>query len=333
MTWHRKSPRLSDYDYALEGAYFVTVCVQGRLYLFGEIVDGNMRLNPAGQMIVKWWRELERKFPSMKIDEYFVVMPNHFHGIVWVPEEEPCSKPNPVTSPANSLLPLPKGGHTGPPLQRIVQWFKTMTTNNYIHGVKEHGWQPFKGILWQRSFYDHVIRDEASLNRIREYISTNPLRWDLDRENPRSRGSDEFDRWLTTCKTRPIAATRRGGPVCPPSGPRRQLGDQGEDLAAAALKKQGYKILERNYVTPLGEIDLIARQGKTVVVVEVKTRRGSSFGAPQDSVHPGKQGRLRRLAEYYLKDKRLTDAPVRFDVVAITLAGDEPQVEIIQNAF
>ena len=115
--------------------------------------------------------------------------------------------------------------------------------------------------------------------------------------------------------------------------PRRQLGDHGEDLAAAALKQQGYKILERNYVTPLGEIDLIARQGEVLVVVEVKTRRGLSFGAPQDAVHPGKQDRLRRLAEYYLKAKRLTETPVRFDVVAITLADNIPQVEIIPNAF
>jgi putative endonuclease len=115
--------------------------------------------------------------------------------------------------------------------------------------------------------------------------------------------------------------------------PRRQLGDHGEDLAAAALKKQGYKILERNYVTPLGEIDLIARQGKVLVVVEVKTRRGSRFGAPQEAINAAKQGRLRRLADYYLKAKGLTGSPVRFDVVAVTLAGDEQQVEIIPNAF
>jgi putative transposase len=318
MMWHRKSPRLSGYDYSREGAYFVTVCAQGRQDLWGEILHGEMRLNQAGCMVERWWQELERKFPLIKIDEYYVVMPNHFHGIVFIPELS---------------APTTEGGHTGPPLQRIVQWFKTMTTNEYIHGVREHGWPQFKGSLWQRSFYDYVIRDEASLNRIREYISTNPLRWDLDWENPRSRGSDEFDRWLATCKSRPIAATCRGGPVCPPADPRRQLGNHGEDLAAAALKQQGYKILERNYVTPLGEIDLIARQGKTVVVVEVKTRRGSSFGAPQEAVNPGKQGRLRRLAEYYLKDKRLIGSPVRFDVVAVTLAGDVPQVEIIPNAF
>jgi putative transposase len=318
MMRHRKSPRLSGYDYSQAGACFVTVCVQGRQGLLGEILHGEMRLNQAGYMVERWWKELERKFSLIKIDEYDVVMPNHFHGIVFIPELS---------------APTTEGGHTGPPLQRIVQWFKTMTTNEYIHGVKEHGWPQFKGSLWQRSFYDHVIRDEASLNRIREYIASNPLRWDLDRENPRSRGSDEFDRWLATCKTRPIKETRRGGPVCPPSDPRRQLGDHGEDLAATALKKQGYKILERNYVTPLGEIDLVARQGKTVVVVEVKTRKSTRFGSPQEGVSVTKQGRLRRLAEYYLKAKRLTGSPVRFDLVAVTLAGDDPQVEIIQDAF
>jgi putative transposase len=333
MMWRRQSFRLSGYDYSQDGAYFVTVCVQGRLFLFGKVVDGKMRFNPAGRMIGKWWAEVERKFPSLKIDEYYVVMPNHFHGIVWVQKEEPCSRPTSVTSPVNSLLPLAKGGHTGPPLQKIMQWFKTMTTNEYIHGVKEHGWPQFQGSLWQRSFYDHVIRDEASLNRIREYISTNPLRWDLDRENPGSRGSDEFDRWLATYKAGPIKETRRGGPMCPPSDPRRQLGDHGEDLAAAALKQQGYKILERNYVTPLGEIDLIARQGKVVVVVEVKTRKSTRFGSPQEAVSVTKQGRLRRLAEYYLRAKRLTGSPVRFDVVAVSMAGDEPRVEIIRDAF
>ena len=321
MMWHRKSPRLSGYDYSQEGAYFVTVCVQGRQALLGEILHGEMRLNQAGCMVERWWNKLENNFPALKTD-FYVVMPNHFHGIALLAEN------------TSSALPACRqGAHMGAPLQKILQWFKTMTTNEYIHGVKERGWPQFKGSLWQRSFYDHVIRDETSLNRIREYIASNPLRWDLDRENPRSRGSDEFDRWLTTCKTRPIKETRRGGPMCPPSDPRRQLGDHGEDLAAAALRQQGYKILERNYVTPLGEIDLIARQGKTVVVVEVKTRRGSRFGAPQEAVNPGKQGRLRRLADYYLKQKGLTGNPVRFDVVAVTLTDNVPQVEIIQNAF
>ena len=121
-----------------------------------------------------------------------------------------------------------------------MQWFKTMTTNEYVHGVKEHGWPAFQGNLWQRSFYEHVIRDDKSLNRIREYIVNNPQRWELDRENLRRQGEDDFDRWLASFKTKPSMPTRRGGPVCPPPESRRQLGDAGEDLAAAVLKKRGY---------------------------------------------------------------------------------------------
>jgi putative endonuclease len=114
---------------------------------------------------------------------------------------------------------------------------------------------------------------------------------------------------------------------------RRQLGDAGEDLAAAALKKQGYKILERNYVTPLGEIDLVARHGQIVVFIEVKTRRSGVFGGPGEAVHPAKQARLRRLADYYLKQKKLQASPVRFDVVGIAFERDIPHIEIITNAF
>ncbi|MGB7912874.1 MAG: YraN family protein [Desulfobaccales bacterium] len=122
--------------------------------------------------------------------------------------------------------------------------------------------------------------------------------------------------------------------MCPPPTTRRQLGDAGEDLAASALKRQGYKILERNYLTPLGEIDLIARQGKVLVIIEVKTRRGERFGTPQEAVSAAKQNRLRRLADYYLKQKRLgADVLVRFDVVGITVNDQGPQIEIIQNAF
>ena len=120
----------------------------------------------------------------------------------------------------------------------------------------------------------------------------------------------------------------------PPPTTRRQLGNAGEDLAASALQRQGYKILERNYLTPLGEIDLIARQGKALVFIEVKTRRGERFGAPQEAVSLGKQNKLRRLADYYLKQKRLgAEVLVRFDVVGITVNEKGPQIEIIQNAF
>jgi putative endonuclease len=113
----------------------------------------------------------------------------------------------------------------------------------------------------------------------------------------------------------------------------RQLGQAGEDLAVAALKNRGYNMVETNYTCPLGEVDVVARHRGCLVFVEVKTRRSLRFGAPQEAVSPAKQARLRRLAEYYVKDKRLKPGPVRFDVVAITLGADEPRVEIIENAF
>ncbi|MBM4295578.1 MAG: YraN family protein [Deltaproteobacteria bacterium] len=114
---------------------------------------------------------------------------------------------------------------------------------------------------------------------------------------------------------------------------RRQLGDKGEDLAAAALKKQGYKILERNYHTPLGEIDLIARHQGYLVFIEVKTRKSLRFGRPEEAVTATKQKRLQRLAEYYMKQKRLKEQPLRFDVVAITIQDGGPALEIIKGAF
>jgi putative endonuclease len=114
---------------------------------------------------------------------------------------------------------------------------------------------------------------------------------------------------------------------------RRQLGDQGESLAAAALKKQGYKILERNYSTPLGEIDLIARHQGCLVFIEVKTRRSLRFGHPLEGVTVAKQRRLQRLADYYMKQKRLKEQPIRFDVVAITVMDNGPTLEIIKGAF
>jgi len=114
---------------------------------------------------------------------------------------------------------------------------------------------------------------------------------------------------------------------------RRSLGDRGEDMAAAHLKKQGYKILERNYRTPIGEIDLVARHQGALVFIEVKTRRSRRFGSPQEAVHPAKQERLRNLAEYYLQQQGLGEVTVRFDVVGILWQEGKPQIEVIEGAF
>ncbi len=179
---HRKSNRLQRYDYSQAGYYFVTICTQHRKCLFGEIVEGHMIVNEAGKIIVRWWDETKNKFPNIELDE-FVIMPNHVHGIIAIVGADlrvcPDSTEQDTTDKRSK-----QGEHIGSPLQEIIQWFKTMTTNEYIQGVKSGIFPPFKKRLWQRSFYDHVIRDEQSLNDVREYIQNNPLDWKLDENNP-----------------------------------------------------------------------------------------------------------------------------------------------------
>jgi REP element-mobilizing transposase RayT len=180
---------LERYDYSQPGAYFVTICAHKRECLFGKIEDGAMHYYDAGKMVGEWWAELNQKFELIETDSY-IVMPNHFHGIIKIVGADLRVCPS-------------KGAHAGAPLPTIVQWFKTMTTNDYINGVKKFGWRPFDGRLWPRYYYEHVIRDDESLNRIRDYIETNPKRWELDAENPGSHGEDDFDKWLRSFKERP----------------------------------------------------------------------------------------------------------------------------------
>jgi len=135
-----------------------------------------MVLNDAGRMIEKWYRELPEKFNGIALDEY-IIMPNHIHYII---ENTDPVGADLCVCPRNADA----GEHAGSPLQKIVQWFKTMTTNEYIREVKRNGWQPFNGKLWQRNYYEHVIRNDEDLRHIREYITQNPLKWELDEENP-----------------------------------------------------------------------------------------------------------------------------------------------------
>ena len=192
---NRKPNRLKGYDYSRAGCYFVTVCAQDRQCLLGESIDDEMVLNEAGKMVARWWCETENKFPQVELDEY-VLMPKHFHGIVVIVGAELCVRQQHKDRESNEYQRVrnqqraenqqhkKQGGHTGPPLQEIIQWFKTMTTNEYINEVKTGRFPPFEKRIWQRSFYDHVIRDDDELNRIREYIQNNPFQWALDEENP-----------------------------------------------------------------------------------------------------------------------------------------------------
>lgn len=155
----RRSTRLHGYDYEQAGAYFVTLCAQDRECLFGEVVDGAMRLGGAGEMIHSAWEALPAHYPSVDLDA-FVVMPNHLHGIVVL------------------------DGTSGLALGDLIQRFKTLTTHRYIEKVREGAWPAFRRRVWQRNYYDHVIRDGPSLQRIREYVHDNPARWATDPENP-----------------------------------------------------------------------------------------------------------------------------------------------------
>ncbi|MEA3316692.1 MAG: transposase [Bacteroidota bacterium] len=183
---HRRSIRLKGYDYSQAGLYFITICVKNRECLFGRIADGKMILNDAGQMIEKWYYELENKFHDIKNHE-MVVMPNHFHCIIENVGSTvgadlrvcPDNKTNKQIISGEQI----SGEHVGSPLHRVVQWFKTMITNEYIRGVKYTNWKPFNGKLWQRNYWEHIIRNEKSYQSISDYIRNNPLKWDEDKFN------------------------------------------------------------------------------------------------------------------------------------------------------
>ena len=143
-----------------------------------------MVLNDAGRVVEFVWGELPVRFDRVELDE-FVVMPNHIHCIfVLCRRGEPCVRPmfdQPAKQGEHKVRPYGTLPNT---VGRIVQAFKSLATHEYINGVKQHGWPPFPGKLWQRNYYEHVIRNENELNRIREYIINNPKKWEFDRDNP-----------------------------------------------------------------------------------------------------------------------------------------------------
>jgi len=211
---HRRSIRLRTHDYASGGAYYVTICTEERRRLFGVIVNSRMALNNAGRMASRWYDELPHKFPDVQTDA-FVVMPDHVHFVV----RTGCAEMRAETPVGANLCVRPQcaGEHTGSPLRAIVAWFKTMTTNEYIRGVKQSGWAPFPGKLWQRNYYEHIVRNDADLARIRAYIRDNPANADVLRfGEPRFMiGNRDL---LAIPKTAYLASRRRTGePMCSPS--------------------------------------------------------------------------------------------------------------------
>ena len=114
---------------------------------------------------------------------------------------------------------------------------------------------------------------------------------------------------------------------------KKELGKKGEEIALRFLKKKGYRIIERNYVCKMGEVDIVAKEKDTLAFIEVKTRRTTTFGPPQMAVDQKKQEQLSKAALHFLKEKRLEEAKARFDVVAILLGPRGEEIELIRNAF
>ena len=213
---HRRSIRLEGYDYTQPGAYFITLCTQNREYLFGAVVEGEMRLNEWGEIAREEWFTTARLRPYVRLDEReFVVMPNHVHGIIWIVDDDDAGDnvggntmvgaqnttvgaqnttggaqnttggaqntivgaqrrcaPTATTTTIQSINVTPGS------LGAIIRAFKSATTRRINAARGTPG-----AAVWQRNYYERIVRDEIALERIRAYILANPLRWTLDREN------------------------------------------------------------------------------------------------------------------------------------------------------
>ena len=167
---HHRSIRLRGYDYSRPGTYYFTICTQGKEHLLGEVVEGETVPNQPGLMVERIWKQMPPLFPMVETVEH-VVMPNHFHAVFRIAGRDcrgaPCGRSRAGTRPA-------------PTVGRIVGAFKSLTSAEYIRGVEQSGLPRFEVRFWQRGFYEHIVRNEDELHKIREYIRTNPARWERD---------------------------------------------------------------------------------------------------------------------------------------------------------
>lgn len=188
---HRRSIRLQHFDYSQAGALFVTICTYNRENLFGGIAAGLMRLNDAGRMAGKCWNDIPSHFPNVELDG-FVIMPNHVHGIIVIIDADANVAANnlseilaknqstlreknisPLQCPETTIHSIGTSGTIG----SIVRGFKIGVTKWFRQQTDIHQ-------VWQRNYWEHVIRNETEREQIREYMRTNPVRWEQDRLNP-----------------------------------------------------------------------------------------------------------------------------------------------------
>lgn len=169
---HRRSIRLRNYDYSSAGAYFVTICTWQRECLFGDIVDGEMRLNESGNIVLAEWERTPEIRKEIELD-MAVIMPNHFLVCIVDGGTVGATRRSPLQSRLRQPGPIPRS------LGAFVAGFKSATTKQ-INIIRANPGCP----VWQRNYYERVIRNAEELGRAREYIVNNPLKWALDKENP-----------------------------------------------------------------------------------------------------------------------------------------------------
>jgi len=189
MRYNRHSIRLKEYDYSQDGYYFVTTCTQDRKCLFGEIKNGKMTLNEFGTIVDNKIHEL-KTYKNVDVDIY-CVMPNHIHMIIRIVGAGPCACPNTGLTRGSwmgSIREWSTGSTQGstPTVGECVKRLKTLTTRIYIDGINHDDWSPFNKRIWQRNFYEHIIRNERELYMIRQYIIDNPKNWEKDRNNEKN---------------------------------------------------------------------------------------------------------------------------------------------------
>ncbi len=174
--FHRHSLRLKKYSYSMPGAYFITICTYRKENILGQIIDGKIKLNVLGKITVREWLKTFQIRKNIQLDEY-VIMPNHFHGIIILTD---C-KDTMNRALANESFGKPIPGS----IPTIVRMFKSAVTRE----IKRLDY-PFFYSIWQRNYYEHIIRNENELDCIRKYIQENPLRWQYDKENQKGKPDD-----------------------------------------------------------------------------------------------------------------------------------------------
>ena len=197
---NRQSIRLKKYDYSQQGLYFITIVTQGRKNLFGEIIDNKMVLNVTGKMIEEIHNNMVNDFQTIKLQEY-VIMPNHIHTIIEIMDKcrgaprgypQQCNTYKYQGQPQGIAPTINDDNMTDIEHQKrnknktigdVIGAFKSITTNRYIQMVKENIVPAFEKRIWQRNYWDHIIRDENDYNKITEYILNNPLTWTDDTLN------------------------------------------------------------------------------------------------------------------------------------------------------